>query len=409
MTETTDPSPARSPGADSSPSPASPASASPGCGGSDESDAPRPAHVGRRRLPRQASPHKYGMTTIEQRAEARRHLRRRRRRHAARARRHPGARARHRPALEGVGRRRRRGRARRSQGDKPVVASNQELEFEKVAAARPDLITAVEYDLKQPDYKKLSDLAPTVPPPKGFAPYTVPWDTMAVQVGASLGRKADAERLVKAHEGRDRQGGEGEPEVREQQGRPDRSRRRRRRLHLRRERRPHALPRRPRLHHAGRDREAVQRPVLRPDQRRAARPARPRRRAHPRRRRASRRSSSSPRRGATRTSRPCASSGLVTIDDPDLAIAMSYSSVAARRPTSCARSSRACVKPSREPARDRARADLRGAGAGAPAERQRRRPADPGRPRVGARVAARTAPTTRSSSTTCGSRGRSSG
>ncbi len=83
------------------------------------------------------------------------------------------------------------------EGEKPVVASNQELQFEKVAAARPDLITAVEYDLKQPDYRKLSDLAPTVPPPKGFAPYTVPWDTMAVQVGASLGRKADAEQLVK--------------------------------------------------------------------------------------------------------------------------------------------------------------------------------------------------------------------
>jgi iron complex transport system substrate-binding protein len=84
----------------------------------------------------------------------------------------------------------------RVKGEKPVVAGNQELEFEKVAAARPDLITAVEYDLKKPDYTKLSDLAPTVPPPKGFAPYTVPWDTMAVQVGASLGRKADAERLV---------------------------------------------------------------------------------------------------------------------------------------------------------------------------------------------------------------------
>ena len=83
------------------------------------------------------------------------------------------------------------------QGEKPVVASNQELQFEKVAAARPDLITAVEYDLKKPDYTKLSDLAPTVPPPKGFAPYTVPWDTMAVQVGASLGRKADAEQLVR--------------------------------------------------------------------------------------------------------------------------------------------------------------------------------------------------------------------
>ena len=90
----------------------------------------------------------------------------------------------------------------RVRGEAPVVAANDALELEKVAAARPDLITAVEYDLKKPDYGKLSELAPTVPPPKGFAPYTVPWDTMAVQVGASLGRRADAEALVKATRGR---------------------------------------------------------------------------------------------------------------------------------------------------------------------------------------------------------------
>jgi iron complex transport system substrate-binding protein len=84
----------------------------------------------------------------------------------------------------------------RLRGAKPIVASNDELEFEKVAAAQPDLITAVEYDVKRPDYDKLSALAPTIPPPKGFAPYTVPWDTMAVQVGSGLGRRAEAERLV---------------------------------------------------------------------------------------------------------------------------------------------------------------------------------------------------------------------
>jgi iron complex transport system substrate-binding protein len=84
----------------------------------------------------------------------------------------------------------------RLRGARPVIASNQELQFERVASVRPDLVTAVEYDLKRGDYDKLSELAPTVPPPKGFAPYTVPWDTMALQVGAGLGRRADAQRLV---------------------------------------------------------------------------------------------------------------------------------------------------------------------------------------------------------------------
>jgi iron complex transport system substrate-binding protein len=86
----------------------------------------------------------------------------------------------------------------RVRGKAPVVANLEEVEFEKVAAARPGLFTAVEYDLKRPDYDKLSELAPTVPPPKGYEPYTVPWDVMAKQVGAGLGRADDAEQLVKA-------------------------------------------------------------------------------------------------------------------------------------------------------------------------------------------------------------------
>ena len=121
----------------------------------------------------------------------------------------------------------------RVRGETPVVASNEALEFEKVAAARPDLITAVEYDLKQPDYDKLSELAPTVPPPKGYAPYTVPWDTMAVQVGASLGRRADAERLVAADARPLAAAAKANPKFADQPGRPDRPRRRRRRLRLR--------------------------------------------------------------------------------------------------------------------------------------------------------------------------------
>ncbi|HYH89442.1 MAG TPA: ABC transporter substrate-binding protein [Solirubrobacteraceae bacterium] len=86
----------------------------------------------------------------------------------------------------------------RVRGEAPVVANLEEIEFEKVAATRPDLFTAVEYDLKRPDYDKLSELTPTVPPPRGYEPYTVPWDVMAKQVGAGLGRTADAEKLVKA-------------------------------------------------------------------------------------------------------------------------------------------------------------------------------------------------------------------
>lgn len=79
---------------------------------------------------------------------------------------------------------------------RPGIAGIEEVQFERVASARPDLITAVEYDLKRGDYDKLAALAPTIPPPKGFAAYTVPWDTMALQLGQALGRRPAAQRLV---------------------------------------------------------------------------------------------------------------------------------------------------------------------------------------------------------------------
>ncbi|WP_354701777.1 Putative ABC transporter substrate-binding lipoprotein YhfQ [Paraconexibacter sp. AEG42_29] len=81
-------------------------------------------------------------------------------------------------------------------GAEPTVVSSQEIGFEQIAAARPDLVSAVEFDLKRSDYDKLSDLAATIAPPKGFAAYTVPWDTMALQVGRSVGRLAAARKLV---------------------------------------------------------------------------------------------------------------------------------------------------------------------------------------------------------------------
>ncbi len=84
----------------------------------------------------------------------------------------------------------------RLKGAKPVVAANDELQFERIAKVRPDLITTVEFDLKRSDYDKLSALAPTIPPPKGFAPWTVPWDRMAIQVGTGAGQRDKATRLV---------------------------------------------------------------------------------------------------------------------------------------------------------------------------------------------------------------------
>lgn len=84
---------------------------------------------------------------------------------------------------------------------RPTLVANPEIDFEKVAAARPDLIVAVNFDLKKSDYEKLSKLAPTVAPLAGYTPYGAPWDEMAVAVGSALGRRAQAERLVRRARG----------------------------------------------------------------------------------------------------------------------------------------------------------------------------------------------------------------
>ncbi|WP_320672706.1 ABC transporter substrate-binding protein [Patulibacter defluvii] len=79
---------------------------------------------------------------------------------------------------------------------RPVLVANPQVEFEKIAAARPDLIVAVNFDLKRSDYEKLSKLAPTVAPLAGYPAYNAPWDEMALLVGGALGRRPQTQRLV---------------------------------------------------------------------------------------------------------------------------------------------------------------------------------------------------------------------
>lgn len=81
-------------------------------------------------------------------------------------------------------------------GETPELVSGQELQFEKIAASRPDLILAVGFEMDRTAYDKLSQIAPTVPPPKGFPAYGVPWQDASLHIGRALGREADARKLV---------------------------------------------------------------------------------------------------------------------------------------------------------------------------------------------------------------------
>ena len=89
-------------------------------------------------------------------------------------------------------------------GDEPpVVVSNKsyEIDFEKVAAQRPDLILGLYAELKRGDYDKLSQIAPTVAQAKGNA-YMTPWRDMTRVAAKAVGRVEEGEKLIEQTEAR---------------------------------------------------------------------------------------------------------------------------------------------------------------------------------------------------------------
>ncbi len=76
------------------------------------------------------------------------------------------------------------------------VVSGQEINFEAVAAQRPDLIIAINAGLKQGDYDKLARLAPTVAQSGDYVDFGMPWDEQTMVVGKALGREDRAEQVV---------------------------------------------------------------------------------------------------------------------------------------------------------------------------------------------------------------------
>lgn len=78
----------------------------------------------------------------------------------------------------------------------PKIYSGNEIDFEGIAAARPDLILIVTYALPKGDYDKLSKIAPTVPTVGGYPDWGVPWQAATEQIGRALGKPAAARKLV---------------------------------------------------------------------------------------------------------------------------------------------------------------------------------------------------------------------
>jgi iron complex transport system substrate-binding protein len=75
-------------------------------------------------------------------------------------------------------------------------AESEGINFEAIAAQRPDAIIALYSDVSKEDYGKLDAIAPTVAPPEGYTDYGIPWQESTRIVGKVVGESERAEDLV---------------------------------------------------------------------------------------------------------------------------------------------------------------------------------------------------------------------
>jgi iron complex transport system substrate-binding protein len=83
-----------------------------------------------------------------------------------------------------------------------IVATAGEINFEKVAALRPDLILALYEGLDRSKYRTLSKIAPTVAHSPDYDTFGDTWQNMTLTTGRALGREQQAKDLVKGVEER---------------------------------------------------------------------------------------------------------------------------------------------------------------------------------------------------------------
>lgn len=70
------------------------------------------------------------------------------------------------------------------------------INFEGIAAAKPDLIFAINETIDQKTYDRLSQIAPTVVQSADYPAEETPWDVQLLTTGKALGREDRAQQLV---------------------------------------------------------------------------------------------------------------------------------------------------------------------------------------------------------------------
>ncbi|WP_205696742.1 iron-siderophore ABC transporter substrate-binding protein [Conexibacter sp. SYSU D00693] len=72
----------------------------------------------------------------------------------------------------------------------------QEINYESVAARRPDLIIALNTGMQKADYERLSKIAPTIAQSGDFIDFGMPWDAQLKLIAKALGRDQRADEVI---------------------------------------------------------------------------------------------------------------------------------------------------------------------------------------------------------------------
>jgi iron complex transport system substrate-binding protein len=81
-------------------------------------------------------------------------------------------------------------------GAEETAVGSEEINFEAVAAQRPDLIVGINTGMTEADHRRLSQIAPTIAQSGDFVDFGMPWDEQAEMIGRSLGRDDEARQVV---------------------------------------------------------------------------------------------------------------------------------------------------------------------------------------------------------------------
>ncbi|TGD89794.1 ABC transporter substrate-binding protein [Mycolicibacterium sp. CH28] len=94
----------------------------------------------------------------------------------------------------------------------PTWGGADSIDFEAIAAQKPDLILAIYESIDKPTYDRLSSIAPTVVQSADYADEETPWNVQLLTTGKALGKEAEAKQLLDQVQGRIDQARKANPE-----------------------------------------------------------------------------------------------------------------------------------------------------------------------------------------------------